>query len=619
MKFLPLQSVRRTPLLPSWRFLGSAILCAASCLLLACSGSAQTSTLNVSISQVTSTSFQISWTTGSALNGQVHYGVSALSASLYNWKLSTTHSFTVTGLTPGTAYQVQAESSYYTSTDLRSSILTVTTPSSSTTSGGSTGGGTTPTGATGTGTLPVASFTTSPSSITLTWMTSQPLNTQVAFGQNGLTQHLYSWSLTTSHSVTITGLQSATPYFVQIQSAYYSNPDLVGPVQTISTAAAISSGGTGTTGGGTGTSSSTALAPATIAVSGANVTVSWTTSQPLNSQVSYGIGNLQQNAYNWSLTTNHQVVLSNLAAGTYELQAQSSYYTTTDLLGPVQTFTVTATPSGSSTSNTARLFPGSGADWLYSAPTGTGIDISSQVSGSTFTLDTHDGGFDYPVQYTDGTHGCTTFTDTLVYSFKDKICVPNPANGYWPSVGGWGSNDGHLVVVDTSTNQYYDFWKLYTDGNGNPTSTNVGKIVSGSLNGNGTPGTTAAGITGLAGDIMPGELDCTTCLNHALNIIVPDTMNSPIWGTQAPMTGDDGTVTGGLYREGAKIRFDPSVNIDLLPASTAIKAIMRALQLYGGVITDQGGGTGPRAYTDLPVKPDMTGANLITQHLLIYY
>ena len=238
----------------------------------------------------------------------------------------------------------------------------------------------------------------------------------------------------------------------------------------------------------------------------------------------------------------------------------------------------------------------------------------------TFKVNTHDGGFDYPVVYTDGTHGCTTFTDTLQYNYTDHVCVPNPANGYWPSVGGWGADDGHLVVVDSATHEYYDFWKLYVNGSGQPTSTNVGGIFSGNLTtSNGTPGTTAANITGLAGDIMPGELDCSTCLQHALSMVVPGNMNSNQLGHQSSATKTDGSVSGAIFREGAKFRFDPSINVDSLSVSTPVKAIMKALQQYGGVITDQTGDTSILIYSDLPSQPDLTGINQIGQHLLIYY
>lgn len=263
------------------------------------------------------------------------------------------------------------------------------------------------------------------------------------------------------------------------------------------------------------------------------------------------------------------------------------------------------------------LFPS--AAWLDHPPAGPALNISGMASGLTFHLNTRDGGFDYPVQYADGSRGCTAFTDTRLLNYRDHICVPNPVGGFHPAYGAWGADDGHLIVVDASNHTYYDFWKLSVDANGQPLSTNVGQIVSGSLDGNGTPGTTAAGITGLAGDILPGELACSTCLRHALSVVVPGPLNSTQVGTQAPAAKTDGTVPGAIFREGAKIRFDPSVDVDALPASIAVKAVLHALQDYGGVIVDQTGGTGITFYTALPVAPDLTGINLIGQHLWIYY
>ncbi|MGH9466062.1 MAG: hypothetical protein ACRD1Y_01785 [Terriglobales bacterium] len=266
-----------------------------------------------------------------------------------------------------------------------------------------------------------------------------------------------------------------------------------------------------------------------------------------------------------------------------------------------------------------RLFPSPSADWLYTAPTGSPVNISSMTEGMQFSVNAHSGGYDYPVTYTDGSLGCTPFTDTLVYNYSDHICVPNPPGGYHASWGGWGFDDGHLVVVDTSTGQYYDFWKLYTDANGNPESTNVGRIVEGSLQGDGNPGTTAGDLTGLAGDIMPGELDCATCLNHALSVVVPGAMNGNVVGHQGPVDKTDGNVPGGIFREGAKIRFDPSVDVNSLPVSTAVKAVLRALQLYGGLIVDQTGGNSIGFNSSLTTDPDLTGLHTIGQHLWIYY
>ena len=352
--------------------------------------------------------------------------------------------------------------------------------------------------------------------------------------------------------------------------------------------------------------------PVTVSVSPAAVNLNSGQSQSFTAAVS-GTSN---NAVTWTATggaiTPAGAYTASTVAGTFQVTAAS-------VAQPSATASATVTIAAATANTSPRLFPSASADWLYSAPTGSPTDISSMTSSLGFGLHTHQDGFDYPVQYTDGTHGCTNFTDTLIYNFTDHYCVPNPANGYWPSTGAWGADDGHLVVVDTATSVYYDFWKLTVNSQGQPLSTNVGAIFSGSLNGNGTPGTTAAFITGLAGDIMPGELDCVTCLNHALLVVVPGSMNSPGVGDQGPVFHYDGSVPGAVFREGAKIRFDPNIDVNTLNASTATKAVMRALQLYGGLIVDQTGAMGVGFYTSLASPPDETGMNLIGQHLWIYY
>ncbi|HUX66732.1 MAG TPA: hypothetical protein VMV31_04515, partial [Terriglobales bacterium] len=90
-------------------------------------------------------------------------------------------------------------------------------------------------------------------------------------------------------------------------------------------------------------------------------------------------------------------------------------------------------------------------------------------------------------------------------------------------------------------------------------------------------------------------------------------------GHQAPAVKTDGTVGGAIFREGAKIRFDPSINVATLGVPVATQAILRALQLYGGVITDQTGGSQISFYSDLATAPSLTSLNLIGQHLFLYY
>jgi hypothetical protein len=349
--------------------------------------------------------------------------------------------------------------------------------------------------------------------------------------------------------------------------------------------------------------------PTSVSVSISPGTASLTTGA--TQQFSASVSGASDTAVTWTATggsiNSSGVYSAGSSAGTYVVTA-------TSVADAAKSASATVKVS-SPTASAKRLFTSSAANWLYSAPTGSGISIASV----TASLQTHIYiccSWNYPVQYTDATHGYTTFSDTAYYGRTDVISVPNPANGYWPTTG----SDGHLLIVDTTHKTYYDFWALQAN-NGVPVSTSVGEIKSGSLaTSNGTPGTTATQITGLAGDILPGELDCETCLNHALSVVVPGAMNSPIWGKQAPIMGSDGSVSGGIFREGAKIRFDPSIDVSSMSASTAVKALARALQLYGGLIVDQTGCSNCiNIYSDLTTAPDETGMDQISQHLLIYY
>lgn len=266
------------------------------------------------------------------------------------------------------------------------------------------------------------------------------------------------------------------------------------------------------------------------------------------------------------------------------------------------------------------LFTSPAADWLYAAPQGSGLAISGMLGGVRLAVNAHDGGFDFPVQYADGGNGCTEFTDRHIFNYNDAVCVPNPAGGFQPSLGGWGANDGHLVVIDQSRHKYYEFWKLLVDASGQPTSTDVGQVVEGDLtSSDGAPGTTASGLSGLAGDILPGELDCDTCLRHALSVVVPSALNSPQTGSQAPARKTDGSEPGAIFRDGAKIGLDPSFNVDGLQASTAVKAILHALQRYGAVVTDQTSGDTLGFYSALGQTPDLSGLQPAAAHLFLYY
>ncbi|HZT72316.1 MAG TPA: hypothetical protein VE996_01540 [Terriglobales bacterium] len=259
----------------------------------------------------------------------------------------------------------------------------------------------------------------------------------------------------------------------------------------------------------------------------------------------------------------------------------------------------------------ARIFPN--AAWLYRAPSGPSVDIG--YLHATLSINDHRGGFDFPVQSADGGNGWVHFTD----GYGGSENVPVPDGGFAPSVGGWGADDGHLVVIDRSNNRFYDFWKLTVDGSGRPTSTRVGQIVSGPLDGNGNPGTTAADISGAAGDLMPGEIQ--NGIDHALSCIVPGAWNNSSLGDQAPAAKTDGSSNGPLS-EGGKIGVDPNLNVDSLDVGSTTKAILKAFQRYGCAITDQNSSSNVIGiYSALPNLDnlDRRGMDQVGRYLRFYF
>ena len=214
---------------------------------------------------VTDTTANITWTTDQAANSQVSFGTTAgnypssLTTDTNNGNgMGTSHSVTITGLTPGTIYHFQVTSGNSNGLSTSSPDMTFTTTntgntgsnnnstSSSTNSGGSTSSnnnGSTSTSNTGTnssgststvsGTLSNAStastspivsavnWTPSDTGATVTWLTEQPSDSQVAFGPiTGpyTSSTTVDTNLVTNHSVTISGLTPGVPYHFQVIS-----------------------------------------------------------------------------------------------------------------------------------------------------------------------------------------------------------------------------------------------------------------------------------------------------------------------------------------------------------------------------------------------------------------
>ena len=107
-------------------------------------------------------------------------------------------------------------------------------------------------------------------------------------------------------------------------------------------------------------------------------------------------------------------------------------------------------------------------------------------------------------------------------------------------------------------------------------------------------GMVAAGYSALGGAITPDEIK-NGVIPHALAIGLPTSVTKA--GAVWPAVQYDGASTAvGAIPEGARIRLDPTYNID---ANTTLapwqKVVLRAMQDYGAFVSDQGGQMGLRA------------------------
>ena len=240
----------------------------------------------VSASGITTTSATVNWTTDQPSTSQVEYGTTAGygSVSTLSATLSTAHSITLTGLTPGTTYSFAALSTDSAGTATSGNFTFATAVS-----------------------IPVISnITTSgitATTATINWATAPPSSSQVEFGTTAAYGSLSSLNstLSTAHSVTLTGLTPGTTYNFAVIAA--------------------DSAGTATSGNSTfvTTTSIPVISSVTSGgLSGTSATITWATDQPSSSQVEFGTtaayGSLS--LLNSALVTSHSVILTGLTPGT---------------------------------------------------------------------------------------------------------------------------------------------------------------------------------------------------------------------------------------------------------------------------------------------------------------
>ena len=162
----------------------------------------------------------------------------------------------------------------------------------------------------------------------------------------------------------------------------------------------------------------------------------------------------------------------------------------------------------------------------------------------------------------------------------------NP-DGCGGSDNGPDEGDFAMAVIDTSTRCEYDFWQAKkTKGKWAASWANSISIDSDGIFEKGIS-CRGSGFALLNGIIWPDELKAGR-IDHALAFAYDLTRAG---GHVSPATDSDGTSKGSdTMPEGARVQLDPTLDLDSLGLTDYEKTIAKALQEYGMILVDDGGG-----------------------------
>ncbi len=254
--------------------------------------------------------------------------------------------------------------------------------------------------------ITVANVTTN--TATITWTTDEISNSFVAYGTTanyGATSS--NLVLTKNHTVTLTGLTANTLYNFQVRSSDWSG-NLV-----------VSSNMTFTTGNTSGDVVSPVILSVTVSNIGvAGATVTWTTNEPSDSQVSYGTTASygSTTTLDAALVTNHSVTLAGLSSSTlYHIAVRSKDASANLAVSPDVSFT-TSSPVPSD----------------VTSPVVSSVAVSNiTASGATITWTTNEGADSQVVFGTTASYGSTTTLDaTLVTSHSVTLTGLSASSAY---------------------------------------------------------------------------------------------------------------------------------------------------------------------------------------------
>ena len=267
------------------------------------------------------------WRANEAADGVARSGEkTALGLSESDVSMVTSHTVELSGLSPGTTYYYEVESTdAYTNTavdDNSGAYYSFTTTDT---------------------TAPVISgvqaVSVGDTTATIEWSTDEPADSRVNYGETtalGLTE--YYAALVTGRSVLLSGLSPATTYYYEVESTdAYTNT------------ATDDNGGLYYSFTTTDTTAPVISAVQAVSVGDTTATITWSTDEAADSVVRYGettaLGLSESDA---GLVTSHSIVLSGLERSTtyyYEVESTDAYTNTAvdDNSGAYYSFTTTDT------------------------------------------------------------------------------------------------------------------------------------------------------------------------------------------------------------------------------------------------------------------------------------
>ena len=187
--------------------------------------------------------------------------------------------------------------------------------------------------------------------------------------------------------------------------------------------------------------------------------------------------------------------------------------------------------------------------------------------------------------------GVTTLKNVPIPDFAEPANDLDTADDPIPIVGcGEESDqDNSMVIIDLDSRCEYDLWQARReDGRwvcswGNAISIDGGGVYEKGLSARGS------GFAFLAGVIWPNELR-QGVIHHALLFNLPNGLVRA-GGPVPPATESDGESTDqDALPEGARLRLDPTLDLNTLSLTPAERTIAVAMQTYGMFLTDRGGG-----------------------------